>query len=97
LGYKCFHKRKNPQVKDRVNAFLVKLAPLKGAPSWSCLLPKCEELAEICERLEWAGDGNYLDKTEGYDHGFDAASYPVSYFEPAASIQIPRLIGMVAR
>jgi hypothetical protein len=88
--FKVLHKAANPGIKDRVNAFLAKLDPVQGHPSWSLDLDYCEELAEACENVKW-WNGRKIDKEGGFDHIFDAATYPIAFFEPAARADIPRV------
>jgi hypothetical protein len=82
------HKAANPGIKDRVNAFLAKLAPIQGHPSWSLDLDRCEDLAESIENVKW-WNGRKIDKEGGWDHVFDAATYPIAFLEPAARPNIP--------
>jgi len=96
-GFSVFHPPRNPKITDRIDATLCKLAPMSGSPTWFCLLPACEELAECMESLTWSKSGNNkLDKSTGHDHCIDAATYPIHFFEPPANLQIPRLSGIMA-
>lgn len=99
MGFKCFHPKKNPPVGDRVNAFLAKLDPMRGHPTWR-YSSENDELVEIVERTMtnqlWKDDGKTLSKAEGTDHDFDAGTYPIAFCEPAERLQIPRVRGVIS-
>jgi hypothetical protein len=92
LGFHCYHPRKNPPIKDRINAFSSKLAPLNGPPTWKYDTVRCADVKNVMENIQWFNQR--LDKYEGLDHAVDAMSYPIWYFEPAAKELIPGIRGI---
>jgi hypothetical protein len=93
FGYTVHHKRKNPDVLDRINAFMAKVAPVEGPPTWLYERKIAEQVEAVMDVIKTKGTG--LDKSDGVDHDFDAATYPVVFFEPPAKLQIPRLRGVM--
>jgi hypothetical protein len=93
-GIAVKHPNVNPPVVDRINAFLAKLSPIEGDPTWLIGLPQCDELVDCCENLMY-NDSGRVDKSSGYDHIFDAATYPIVYLEPAAKWKIPTVKGII--
>jgi hypothetical protein len=93
MGYTCLHPKKNPLIKDRVNALLVKLCPVEGEHSWFYDLRLDVRVREVMTKARWVG--NEISKVEAVDHDFDACTYPLHWFEPPARLQIPT-IGHVA-
>lgn len=93
MGYTCVHPKKNPLIKDRVNALLVKLAPVEGGASWFYDMRLDVRVREVMTKARW--NNNELSKSDGVDHDFDAGTYPLHWFEPPARMQIPT-IGHVA-
>jgi hypothetical protein len=87
MGYKCVHNNKNPFIKDRINAFMAKFAPLEGDPTWR-YVDHMRHKVEMCLKVIKTdkNNPNKLDKSDGVDHDFDACTYPVVYFEPAARV-----------
>lgn len=83
-GYTVMHPRRNPSLKDSVNAVLAKLSPAAGDPSLFLALPAAERLATAMSRLRW--DGDVFDRDCEDVHWCDAMRYAISYFCPAARI-----------
>lgn len=93
-GYTLVHPKKNPPVRDRTHAFLAKVNPVVGEPSW--FYDGSDELVcELVERtamlLRWVASGKDIDKNDGVDHDYDAMTYPIAHFEPAAEMSIPKV------
>jgi hypothetical protein len=87
MGFKCVHRNKNPHVKDRINAFMAKFAPVSGKPTWFYLRRNRHKVEEVLKTIKTKENNpNNLDKSDGVDHDFDACTYPIAYFEPAARV-----------
>lgn len=84
-GFAVHHPRRNPAIKDAVNAVNCKLVPADDSdPTIFFELPKCEELAVAMESCIWKGD--MFDKSAGHDHWADAIKYVLHFFFPPAKI-----------
>jgi hypothetical protein len=92
MGFVCLHPKKNPRIKDRVNALLAKLAPLDGDPTWYYSRHLHDQVHEVMTQVRWKGDE--LDKEQGVDHDFDGGTYPLHFLDPPARAQIPTVAGL---
>ena len=81
-GFDLRHHSKNPLVRDRVNALLALMAPVAGEPRWRYVPSVAKRICDTMERIRWKG--NKLDKEQHVDHDFDALTYPLEFFDPAA-------------
>lgn len=91
-GYDCRHRKANPGVKDRVNAFLALLDPADGSPPKWGYLPKVAKVVQrTMENCAWNSTGREIDKEGDWDHDLDAGTYPIIFFQPAARLQAPRV------
>lgn len=81
-GYMCIHPKKNPRIKDRVNALLVKMKPAEGEPTWLYDSKHGTAVRKVMKGIKWSNQE--LDKSAGVDHDFDAATYPLHFFCPPA-------------
>jgi len=93
-GFTCVHPSKNPVVKDRINAFLAKLVPAEGPPTWGYSRAIRKEVEEVMDNLIWNKRGDKPDFNGGYQHDFDGCSYPIHFFEPAVRVEIPQVKGI---
>ena len=68
-------------VRDRINAFNSKLC--NGAGERQIIIhPRCKRLINALERHVYKDGTNQPDKNSGFDHMFDAASYPIQFLSP---------------
>jgi hypothetical protein len=80
-GFVVKIKSKNPPVRDRINAMNSLLKNSNGERRYT-VDPKCKYLIQSLQRYTYKPDTMIPDKSSGYDHMFDAASYAVEYLYP---------------
>lgn len=87
-GFLCINPdpkaNKNPPVRARIDGLTAKLSPAKGDPTWYYSARLGRRVYEVMENQVWMNTGWKLDKTAGYDHDMDAATYPIHRLEPPA-------------
>lgn len=85
-GFTCVNPdsrtRRNPPVRERIDAFLAKLSPAAGDPTWAYSAHLADRVVPVMENQVWSSTGWTLDKDAGYDHDMDAATYPIHRLEP---------------
>lgn len=80
-GFVVKTKSKNPPVRDRINAMNSLLLNANGDRRYT-VDPKCKYLIQSLERYTYKPDTQIPEKRDGYDHMFDAATYPVEFLYP---------------
>ena len=80
-GFVVKTKPRNPPVRDRINAMNSLLKNANGERRYT-IDRKCKYLIQSLERYTYKPDTMIPDKTAGWDHMFDAASYAVEYLYP---------------
>ena len=80
-GFVVKSKSKNPPVRDRINAMNSLLKNAKGERRYT-VDPKCKYLIQSLERYTYKPDTMIPEKNGGFDHMFDAATYPVEFLYP---------------
>ena len=80
-GFVVKTKTKNPPVRDRINAMNSLLMNTNGDRRYT-VDRKCKYLIQSLERYTYKPDTMIPDKSSGFDHMYDAATYPVEYLYP---------------
>jgi hypothetical protein len=80
-GFSVVAPRKNPPVRDRVNAVNAAFENANGETRLY-ISAKCKKLAECLEKQTYKGDTHQPDKTSGFDHMNDALGYMVHSLMP---------------
>lgn len=80
-GFVVKTKPRNPPVRDRINALNSLLLNASGERRFT-VDRKCKYLIQSFERYTYKPDTQTPDKSSGYDHMFDAATYAVEYLYP---------------
>lgn len=84
-GFKIHAPLKHNEVKDRINSFNARLKTTDGKVHLS-IHPKCKHTIESLEKYSYKDNTIIPDKSKGFDHMFDAASYCVDYLFPIKKI-----------
>jgi PBSX family phage terminase large subunit len=80
-GFVVKLKPRNPPVRDRINAVNSLLKNAEGERRFT-VDRKCKYLIQSLQRYTYKPDTQTPDKSTGYDHMFDAATYAVEYLYP---------------
>lgn len=80
-GFVVKNKNKNPPVRDRINAMNSLLKNANGERRYT-VDRKCKYLIQSLQRYTYKPDTMIPDKSAGFDHMFDAATYAVEYLYP---------------
>ncbi len=80
-GFEVKSPRRNPPVKDRINAVNASFENANGDTRLH-ISKKCKKLVECLEKQTYKGDTHQPDKNSGYDHMNDALGYLVHSLMP---------------
>ncbi len=88
-GFKVIYRHQHPLVKDRINAANSLFYKREDGSTRFYIDPKCKTVIKCLINYSYKEDTQVPDKDSGYDHFFDALTYPIEYIYPIQRPKIP--------
>lgn len=90
-GFRVMYHRAHPLIKDRVNAANSLFHLRDDGTTRFHVDPKCKYVIKSLQSLCFKEGTQQIDKDSGFDHHFDALTYPIEYLFPVKREQGPQV------
>lgn len=90
-GYTVRYHRSHPEIKDRINAANSLFHQRDDNTTRFTIDPRCRHTIKSLRNYSYKEDSQVPDKTQGWDHLFDALSYMTEFLFPISKPSVPHI------